>query len=105
MTGKLPAVTSTELARSAASDAAPPPGLGGIARTLWFAKAGRWDDAHDLCQDLPGTAGSWIHAHLHRQEGDLENAAYWYRRAGRPVPAAAVTIAGEWDQLAEALLG
>ncbi len=98
-------MTASELARSAASDAAPPAGLDATARTLWFARAGHWDTAHDLCQDLPGTAGSWIHAYLHREEGDASNAAYWYARAGKPVPARHTTLDEEWQAMATELLG
>jgi len=97
-------VTAADLARSALPGSEPPAQLDAIARTLWFAKAGRWDDAHDLCQDLPDPAGAWIHAWLHREEGDLSNAAYWYARARRPVPAKHLSLADEWDQIARALL-
>jgi hypothetical protein len=44
---------------------------------------GDWQRAHELVQHEPGANAAWIHAHLHRIEGDAENAAYWYRRAGR----------------------
>jgi hypothetical protein len=44
---------------------------------------GDWDGAHEIAQNEPGADGSWLHAHLHRVEGDLPNAGYWYRRAGR----------------------
>lgn len=98
-------MTAAELARSATPDSEPPASLDAIARTLWLAKAGRWDDAHDLCQDLPDPAGAWIHAWLHREEGDAANAAYWYARAGQPVPAKDLSLAGEWNQIARALLG
>ncbi len=47
--------------------------------------AGDWDGAHALVQDDPSADAAWVHAHLHRVEGDLSNAGYWYRRAGRPV--------------------
>jgi hypothetical protein len=97
-------VTAADLARSAAPGSEPPAQLDAVARTLWFAKAGRWDEAHDLCQDLPDPAGAWIHAWLHREEGDLSNAAYWYARAGQPVPAKNLSLANEWDQIAGALL-
>jgi hypothetical protein len=98
-------MTAADLAHSAASDSSPPDGLSTAARALWFSKAGKWDAAHDLCQEVPGIAGSWIHAHLHREEGDLSNAAYWYARAGKPVPAPAVSIAAEWTEIARELVG
>ncbi len=54
-------------------------------RALHASATGAWDEAHRLVQDDPGPEAAWVHAHLHRIEGDLANAAYWYRRAGRPV--------------------
>jgi hypothetical protein len=96
-------MNSIELAASAAVDSSPPGGLTPALKAMWFAKAGKWDAAHDLCQDIPGTAGSWIHAYLHREEGDLSNAAYWYSRAGKPTPASSVTLDQEWHAIATAL--
>ena len=52
--------------------------------------AGDWDGAHALLQDDSSPEAAWVHAHLHRVEGDLSNAAYWYRRAGRPVATGAL---------------
>jgi hypothetical protein len=49
--------------------------------------AGDWDGAHELVQDDPSAEAAWVHAHLHRVEGDLSNAGYWYRRASKPVAA------------------
>lgn len=97
-------MTSAELARSAATDPAPPAGLNAACRALWHAKAGNWDEAHDLCQEIPGSAGCWIHAHLHREEGDFSNAAYWYSRAGKPVPERGLPLADEWLQIADSCL-
>ena len=96
-------MTAEDLAASARSDSTPPPGLTPSAETLWLARAGRWDDAHDRCQNLPDPDGAWIHAHLHRQEGDLGNASYWYARAGRATPPS-VSIAEEWIEIAGTLL-
>lgn len=98
-------MNAEELARSAIQDDVPPAGLDKTARALWLARAGKWDAAHDLCQEVPGSAGSWIHAWLHREEGDLGNAAYWYGRAGKPVPARGVTPEEEWRKIAAELLG
>ena len=97
-------MTAADLARSADSDVSPPAGISTAVKALWLAKAGRWDDAHDLCQEIHGVAGSWIHAYLHREEGDLSNAAYWYARAGKPTPAASVTLAEEWLEIVSELL-
>jgi hypothetical protein len=54
-------------------------------RALRLLAAGDWEAAHKLVQDDPSEEAAWVHAHLHRVEGDLSNAGYWYRRAGRPV--------------------
>lgn len=54
-------------------------------QALFFVAAGDWNAAHRLVQGDPSPEAAWIHAHLHRVEGDLANAGYWYRRAGRPV--------------------
>lgn len=93
-----------DLARSAKHDAQPPEQLSLGLKALWYAKAGRWHEAHDLCQEISGRDGAWIHAHLHRQEGDLANAAYWYQCANQPIPQASLSIVDEWQQLAHALM-
>lgn len=96
-------MTADELAQSARRDAAPPAVLSPTQHALWLARAGRWHDAHDCCQDLPDPEGAWIHAYLHREEGDLGNASYWYHRAGRKMPASSVTLEEEWIRIASAL--
>jgi hypothetical protein len=98
-------MNAEELAKSAGCDDAPPGGISIEAKALWHARAGRWDAAHDLCQDVPGVAGSWIHAWLHRQEGDLGNAGYWYSRAGREMPGKGVSLEDEWMGIARELVG
>lgn len=74
-------------------------------KALWFARAGQWDAAHDLCQEMQGRAGVWIHAWLHREEGDLSNAAYWYSLAGKTMPEKTQSSAEEWMEMASELLG
>lgn len=54
-------------------------------QALWHAHRGDWEKAHNVAQDISGTEGSWVHACLHREEGDLSNARYWYTRAGKTV--------------------
>ena len=93
-------MTAQELDQSAQTEDAPPPGLSEELRSLWLARAGRWDDAHDVAQEIPDPDGAWIHAHLHREEGDLANAGYWYKRARRSAPASSVTLDEEWRELA-----
>lgn len=98
-------MTAEELSESAATNDTPPEGISPAAKALWYARAGDWDAAHDLCQDVSGAAGSWIHAWLHRQEGDLGNAGYWYTRAGRGMPGKNVTPEEEWMLIAGELVG
>ena len=57
-----------------------------IVEALNHAQADRWQEAHNIVQDIDSPEAYWIHAYLHRVEGDDGNAAYWYRRAGRPFP-------------------
>jgi hypothetical protein len=56
-----------------------------LLEALSLLAAGDWNGAHELVQDDSSREAAWVHAHLHRLEGDLDNAAYWYRRAGRPL--------------------
>ena len=70
---------------------------------LWWAGKGHWDAAHRLVMDAPGPEAAWVHAYLHRLDGDLDNAGYWYRLAGRP-PAGGAPAA-EWELIARELLG
>ena len=69
---------------------------------LWWAQRGDWDKAHKIVMDQDGRDAAWVHAYLHRIEGDSGNAAYWYRQAGRPVATAALDR--EWQAIATALL-
>jgi phage major head subunit gpT-like protein len=80
----------------------PPAGLSAPLVALWHDGRGDWDTAHQVAQDIDDRTGAWIHAYLHRKEGDASNAAYWYRRASRPV--ASVPLEAEWDAIAAALL-
>jgi len=68
---------------------------------LELEKAGDWDEAHRIVQDIHTAEAAWIHAYLHRVEGDPGNAAYWYRRAERPVCQA--PLADEWQEIYDAL--
>jgi hypothetical protein len=57
---------------------------GPLLRALWHDAVGDWDAAHRLVQDIESPDGAWVHAYLHRREGDIGNAHYWYRHANRP---------------------
>jgi len=71
-------------------------------QALWWERKGDWAKAHELCQEAGSREGDWVHAYLHRVEGDEGNAAYWYARARRPVCSTA--LAEEWQDLVESLL-
>lgn len=79
----------------------PPDGLSKPLQALWRLGRGEWDAAHRLAQDDDSADGAWVHAHLHRVEGDLGNAGHWYRRAGRPVCEAETSQ--EWAEIVAAL--
>ena len=80
----------------------PPDGLGQPLLALWYDGRGDWNLAHETAQELDDATGAWIHAYLHRKEGDAGNAAYWYRRAGKAV--ATVSLETEWNDIVAALL-
>jgi hypothetical protein len=81
---------------------APPPGLSAALAALWWDARGEWERAHAAAMRDEGTDAAWVHAYLHRKEGDLSNAGYWYRRAGKPMPKA--SLDAEWETIAAALL-
>ena len=95
------AVTLADL-KASLQNAAPPTGLSPTLLALWHDAKGDWEEAHGLAQDIDGKDGAWIHAYLHRKEGDEANAGYWYRRAGRPH--ARVALNEEWEEIVVALL-
>jgi hypothetical protein len=94
-----------EFRRSIAAGASVPPGLSAPLLALWHDGRGDWDEAHAAAQSDPGPAGAWVHAYLHRKEGDVGNAGYWYRRAGKPVPPTEKSFEEEWTEIAKELVG
>jgi hypothetical protein len=84
------------------SSAAPPDNIAGPLAGLWWAAKGDWDTSHKIVQDDESREAAWVHAYLHRVEGDLPNASYWYRTAGQPVASGALDA--EWSAIATALL-
>jgi len=79
-----------------------PEGLSPILRALWLDYRGNWDAAHRIVQDIESVTASSVHAYLHRKEGDLSNAAYWYSRAGKAMPDR--ELEQEWEALARSML-
>jgi hypothetical protein len=92
-----------ETYKTSVAEAAPPAGLGPAMEALWWEAKGDWHQGHKCAQQQGDADGAWVHAHLHRVEGDLRNAAGWYGRAGKPVSAA--SLPEEWETIARALLG
>lgn len=91
-------MTPEELATAAGA----PPALSPPLLALWWDARGDWAAAHEAAQAGEDAGSAWVHAYLHRKEGDLANAGYWYRRAGKPMPAG--TLDEEWRAIAMALL-
>lgn len=79
-----------------------PAALSGSLRALWKNAKGDWHEAHRIVQEDDRPVAAWVHAHLHRVEGDLGNAAYWYRRAGRPVCES--PLEEEWEAIVREIL-
>ena len=88
--------------RRSVSTAHPPGGLSPPLEALWHDAKGDWATAHRIVMNAQSAAAAWVHAYLHRKEGDLDNARYWYRKAKRPE--ATGTLEEEWMAIAEALL-
>ncbi|WP_166294444.1 MULTISPECIES: hypothetical protein [unclassified Bradyrhizobium] len=87
--------------RASLADAAPDAALSPQLAALWWAKKGDWHRAHGIVQDEGDANSAWVHAYLHRVEGDLGNAGYWYRRAGQPI--ATDTVEAEWERIVSVL--
>jgi hypothetical protein len=69
---------------------------------LWWDAKGDWKRAHESAQENEGRDGAWVHAYLHRKEGDEDNAAYWYSRAGKPI--CREPLDAEWLDIVKTLL-
>lgn len=80
----------------------PPAKLAPALTALWWAGKDDWNKSHAIVMEEGGQDCAWVHAHLHRVEGDLGNAGYWYRQANRPV--AKGPLAAEWDAIVATLL-
>jgi hypothetical protein len=80
----------------------PPEDLNLPLTALWWDAKGDWTKAHESAQQDEGAAGAWVHAYLHRKEGDVSNAGYWYRQAGKPQ--ANVALEEEWAEIVSSLL-
>jgi hypothetical protein len=95
-------MTLAEFRASVQQGAAPSADQAPLLQALWHDARGDWDRAHEVAQGVETPDGAWVHAYLHRKEGDPDNARYWYGRAGRPVSRA--SLDEEWNEIAGALL-
>lgn len=91
-----------EVFNNSLSQTAPPKELSVYLQSLWYDGKGDWTKAHTIIQDMEDETGSWIHAYLHRKEGDKWNANYWYTKAGKPMPQ--YDLEQEWEEIVKALL-
>ena len=91
----------TENFISSLADNAPPPAISAYLQALWHDGKGDWEKAHTIIQDIDDSKAAWIHAYLHRKEGDAGNARYWYSRAGKAFPY--VSLQQEWEMIVAAI--
>jgi hypothetical protein len=75
----------------------PPQKITPVLKALWYDGKGDWEGSHNIAQEITDKNGSWIHAYLHRKEGDISNARYWYSMAGKSLPNQ--SLQAEWDDL------
>ena len=80
----------------------PPTGISVYLEALWYDGKNNWQKAHSLIDQLEGKTAAWVHAYLHRKEGDKFNAGYWYNKAGKKV--CSLSLDEEWDELVIELL-
>lgn len=80
----------------------PPENINEELKALWYDWNGNWEKAHKIVQNLPSKNAAWVHAYLHRKEGDEANANYWYRRANKEH--SKLTIKNEWEEIVNFLL-
>ena len=95
------AMTHQEFLDSTQLDA-PPQNIQGPLLALWLDRTGDWEKAHNTAQSLESEGGAWIHAYLHRKEGDALNAQYWYSRAAKPE--CRLSLDEEWTEITKAIL-
>ena len=100
--GRSMASISFEDFRATLDGPAPPAGVCPPLAAMWHDAKGDWEAAHHLAQSEDNADGAWVHAYLHRVEGDLANAGYWYRRAGKPVNRQ--PLPDEWTTIVQSLL-
>ncbi|HTY82979.1 MAG TPA: hypothetical protein VMB19_02110 [Silvibacterium sp.] len=88
--------------RGSLGDDVPPQNTSPLLAALWWDAKGEWSKAHEIAQEIESRDAAWVHAFLHRKEGDQGNAGYWYRRAGKPHGKGALD--SEWEEIVRAFL-
>jgi hypothetical protein len=88
--------------RASLTEPTPPANLAPLLAALWWEAKGDWNRAHEIAQDQHTPDAAWVHAYLHRKEGDAANAGYWYHQAG--CTHSTLPLDQEWEQIASALL-
>jgi hypothetical protein len=100
--GRTSSLMTVEEFRKTLSDFSPPASVTPLICALWHDARRQWQQAHSVVQEIESREAAWVHAYLHRKEGDEANAAYWYRRASQPV--ARESLESEWERIVRALL-
>ena len=88
--------------KSTLSASAPPDEFSVYLKAMWYVAKNDWEQSHILVQDIDTSKAFWIHAYLHRKEGDPGNAGYWYHKAGLKMPA--YELEREWEEIVKQLL-
>jgi hypothetical protein len=90
-----------EIFQQSLKDASPPKNLSVYQLAMWYDGQGNWAKAHSLVDSLEDATACWVHAYLHRKEGDQWNADYWYRKAGKKRPD--ISLQQEWESIVKVL--
>lgn len=80
----------------------PPKELSDLLQAMWYDAKGDWENSHNIAQQIHSKEGSWIHAYLHRKEGDDGNASYWYAKAGKKFPP--TSLQDEQEEITRSLI-
>ena len=94
-------MTYDEFIKILSSDS-PPQKISPLLKALWYDGKEQWEESHNIAQDINDKNGSWVHAYLHRKEGDISNAQYWYSRAGKNLPGN--SLRDEWESLVKTFI-
>jgi hypothetical protein len=94
---------SYEEFRASIAEPQPPLDVSALLTAMWWDARADWSRAHEIAQNIASPEAAWVHAYLHRKEGDESNAGYWYRQARKPHSHSSLDT--EWEEIVRALLG